>query len=1211
MALSDAKYPIDTQNQLSQLFFAIERRCDDKIEQILESGFDVNHVIRSSKNPSLIGWTALHHACNCQNITAAKILLKFGADFTAKDQNGYTALRLCMKFIKENINVIMDLIKMILDAHVNTDVRTNPADNYNLSHFHIAYAAGHNEAVSFFKKFCPVDDFVHSDSPILPNFSPSSNLKHSEVLELLYEEKSLGVHSTEYSFDSSVMIEKEREEMIKRCSEWFPENVPSNPVDNFMKVCVKGSSEELEKLLQSKTVDILQEDIAVKALYLASHAESIDNVKILINHGADFYATYDGNYIPDLCIRMFGWKFLELLALIDPLDESCELEKKAREFCIAALNPWNKNVTMTDYLSKSSSKFNEFINSSCMSINSRIWRGATPLHVFAKFTFDDDKFYNGLVYRRLCDRPAPIVILRRLLDYGGADYTVQDAEGRTPLHEAVHSGCLKVAKEILNKCRQWSQINLIDDTGLSPLHVACLLGDDSAVTLLRHDEVKVNTRINRNIKVNEKLSFSSGSTPLHAAVINHNWRTVESLIEKNADIFAEDDDGLTPIHYVAMYYEDKEADDGWRQITDELFSHPDIKNKNPICTKEGLSHLQVACATDKVEVIEALVKLGADVNAPPPYSVSKNKNMKKNVFTNNTPLHIAYHFDQGEVLEALAKQGMNFNVPNDKGLSCLHMALANWLEGCPRQKIKRVLDLMKFNWKDTRPIDKTGLTQLHVACALGLINSVKKLVQAGASVNKAIPSKSPFLPGLTPLLAAVMFCKFKSKEQYIVVMKILLGNGANPLFKTVDNDTVIHRAYKLRKPELAALMLTYGKTVRSNPKDDVGLSHFHIACAVGSQEVVKKFLSYGVDVNEPISIFFNGWDKSTYEQASKFSSKTPLHFAINVENDSCKSILTTLLSKGANPNAQDRKGWTPLHYACDTDNTEIVKTLLGSDETDANSTDVYGDTALYTALRRPKVNKEIIRLLLSRGISVDPKSFEHAVQKADSKLLTQIVNSSKDISFIDKTGANAVHMIVKASVPPTQFDRPERSIKRNISSRIMIDHSIEKEKKKASQRYTSIDKDKLTSLTWSLAKKDVDLDAQNLTGQTPLHIAVSNCHNEAVEALLSNGADFEIADFSGVTATQLAAKRFSSTVRVSEKHLDIFESVGKTSKQRKYLNQSIPSLGILSHLRIGTSDETDPVEKVMMQTTVISKDLTLFDILTSTGFGGKISPQIT
>ena len=57
---------------------------------------------------------------------------------------------------------------------------------------------------------------------------------------------------------------------------------------------------------------------------------------------------------------------------------------------------------------------------------------------------------------------------------------------------------------------------------------------------------------------------------------------------------------------------------------------------------------------------------------------------------------------------------------------------------------------------------------------------------------------------------------------------------------------------------------------------------------------------------------------------------------------------------------------------------------------------------------------------------------------------------------------------------------------------------------------------------------DVDVNAKNQKGETPLHIAAVFCHEEMVELLIANGADVHAGDEIGWTPLHHAAYSFTS-----------------------------------------------------------------------------------
>jgi ankyrin repeat protein len=101
------------------------------------------------------------------------------------------------------------------------------------------------------------------------------------------------------------------------------------------------------------------------------------------------------------------------------------------------------------------------------------------------------------------------------------------------------------------------------------------------------------------------------------------------------------------------------------------------------------------------------------------------------------------------------------------------------------------------------------------------------------------------------------------------------------------------------------------------------------------------------------------------QQRSADTSASALHWA--AYNDDLGAV-RRLLAEGADPNATNRFGVTPLHEAATVGNAAMLKALLEAGG-DANASFGEGETVLMTAARTGDVDS--VRLLLEHGADVD------------------------------------------------------------------------------------------------------------------------------------------------------------------------------------------------------------------------------------------------
>ncbi|CAB0044712.1 unnamed protein product [Trichogramma brassicae] len=258
-----------------------------------------------------------------------------------------------------------------------------------------------------------------------------------------------------------------------------------------------------------------------------------------------------------------------------------------------------------------------------------------------------------------------------------------------------------------------------------------------------------------------------------------------------------------------------------------------------------------------------------------------------------------------------------------------------------------------------------------------------------------------------------------------------------------------------------------------NYTDELGLSHFHIACESGCDEVVVKFLELGQDPNLI-------WPETGY---------SPLHIALT---NKCYEVAESLLRHGAGPNLADEEGSTPLHLICiesddDDDGDGMVEKFFKiiDDRHEpllTNAQDKSGNTPLHLAMAR-KCTK-MAQLLLKRGANPN---------MPDANGLTPLHFSCMRI---DDDDDDLVKMLFKCSIDK---HRPVR------------------------------------------------VDAvDNKLGQTPLHHALAHGKKpQIIRALLTGGADPNLADNDGFTALHIICKRYDDDAELAAVFFEACKEVNR------------------------------------------------------------------
>jgi formylglycine-generating enzyme required for sulfatase activity len=139
------------------------------------------------------------------------------------------------------------------------------------------------------------------------------------------------------------------------------------------------------------------------------------------------------------------------------------------------------------------------------------------------------------------------------------------------------------------------------------------------------------------------------------------------------------------------------------------------------------------------------------------------------------------------------------------------------------------------------------------------------------------------------------------------IVRFLLDHNANVDLADADDYTPLQIAVLHGRVEIAKLLLEHGAD--PNAKRRGGMTCLAAACHAGRMEIAALLLDYGADIESRTGVA---------------TDRTPLHLALKHYG-----MVRLLIERGADVNAQDRYGLTPLTYAGRRGWIEVCELLQG------------------------------------------------------------------------------------------------------------------------------------------------------------------------------------------------------------------------------------------------------------------------------------------
>ena len=424
-----------------------------------------------------------------------------------------------------------------------------------------------------------------------------------------------------------------------------------------------------------------------------------------------------------------------------------------------------------------------------------------------------------------------------------------------------------------------------------------------------------------------RVDTRSGFNMLTAAVFEGNFNVVDKAFVLLGNL--ETQMGISAVADTLANLETKRPD------------HHKIEslNRETVDKVNSLSELHwCKRGNDAEKAVELVLNDGVDINTP--------------ALCNRTPLVWASLSSSGEFIETLIDLGANVNAQRTDDKDTPLTLSSGW------NKFMAVYLLLDHG-ADANIASADGNSPLHTAVSKGFFDITKRLVEKGSNVN--LQNKE----GRTPLFLGV-----KNKHEQLI--KLLIENEADVTIGYKQNSTERFNLvcgknrgradwhYVLVKKHLLGLFLKRVKGGVINVADfgDILRSGFGEDPPVGTTDNILKEYDF---------------------QFKEIPGTTLLHIASEQINE--PEIIDLLVKSGANVNAHDAEGFTPLHMAAIHGNLKIVKKLVDL-EADVNIVTTDGKNAAELAHLNEELEIEEY-LKLKMASSQRTKENEFDSERAD------------------------------------------------------------------------------------------------------------------------------------------------------------------------------------------------------------------------------------
>ena len=346
------------------------------------------------------------------------------------------------------------------------------------------------------------------------------------------------------------------------------------------------------------------------------------------------------------------------------------------------------------------------------------------------------------------------------------------------------------------------------------------------------------------------------------------------------------------------------------------------------------------------------------------------------------------------------------------------------------------------------------------------------------------------------------------KFRHFKIMKVLLKAKAKPssvaIFETIEFGTL----------EDLQNLIQGGGSIKAN--DCFFGTTLHAAAYYGKFDIVKYLVDSGM------------------EQIPNSKMKwTPLHAVLNflnesnVNEDQITQMAKFLIHHGADVNAKDIQGQTPISRASFLEYSFLVQTLI---DFGAKFKEPGYYEAIFSSIESKSTKS--FEILVKNGLNLNQKyeRFSHqftllqyAVHFKNMNMIKLLIEKGVNTNDKNEKSQTPLHIILN----DTYENLPRKPVpksKRTEIAKFLITNGADIESQN-SKKYTPLhlaSQYGFSEVVKLLIEKGANVNAKTNIEATPLHLSVAFNNKEITEMLLDNGAEMEEKDDSSSTPFQIA-----------------------------------------------------------------------------------------